>query len=378
MTNAGPEVARRRVPVIKEAGMIHGVIMAGGSGTRFWPKSRKKTPKQLLPVTGSSSMIQQTFCRLTHRIPAERIHVVTNTEQADGVREHLPELPPANIIAEPCGRNTAACIGLAAVRIEKIDPDATMVIVPADSYIDPDSAFAELIDLACKTALQNGVMVVIGIPPTYPSTGYGYIHRGEPAGDECGLKVFDVLEFKEKPDAETAEQFVKNGSYYWNSGSFIWKVSTIMDAFREFMPDLHAALQQISAGLGTPREDEVVAARYQSLPSISIDYGVMEHARNVKVVEATYAWDDVGSWRSLENLLERDYAGNVAQGKLLMIDSTNCTVIGEPDHLLAIVGVTDLIVVQTPDATLICSKDQAQDVKKVVDLLAEAGMTEYL
>jgi len=352
--------------------------MAGGTGTRFWPKSRKKTPKQLLSITGTESMIRQTFRRLVPMIPAEQIHVVTNCDQLDGVREHLPELPAANLIGEPCGRSTAACIGLAAVRIAKTDPQGIMVITPSDSYIDPPSAFREVIDLACRTAHSGDAMVVIGIPPAYPSTGYGYIHRGRPAREESGVKVFDVLEFKEKPDGKTAAEFVRSGEYYWNSGSFIWKVSTIMEAFREFMPDLHAALGRIAESVGTPRENEVLAAQYEGLESISIDYGVMEYARNVKVVEATYVWDDVGSWRSIENLRERDAAGNVLEGKLLALDSSNCTVIGNQDHLIATVGIDNLIIVHTPDATLVCRKDQAQDVRKIVDILKERGMTQFL
>jgi len=358
--------------------MIHGVIMAGGSGTRFWPKSRKKNPKQLLSITGAESMIRQTFRRLTPKIPPERVHVVTNCDQLAGVHEHLPELPQTNLIGEPCGRNTAACIGLAAVRIAKADPDAVMVVAPADSFIDSTSDFLAVIELACKTAERGDTMVVIGIPPTYPATGYGYIHRGRLLAEESGVKLFEALEFKEKPDHETALRFVAGGDYYWNSGSFVWKVSTIMDAFREFMPDLHAALMRIAQGLGTPDEKNIVAEEYQGLENVSIDYGVMEYARNVKVVEATYAWDDVGSWRSVENLRERDAAGNVLEGNLLVLDTSNCTVFGDPDHLIATVGVDDLVIVHTPDATLVCKKDRAQDVRKIVDMLKENGMTQFL
>ena len=187
-----------------------------------------------------------------------------------------------------------------------------------------------------------------------------------------------MLEFKEKPDLSTATAFFESGSYYWNSGSFIWKVSTIVNALCEFMPELHAALQRIADSLGTPQEDQVLAAEYQGLQSISIDYGVMEYARNVKVVEATYAWDDVGSWRSIENLRGRDDAGNVLEGRALALDTNDCTVIGDPEHLIATVGVDNLIIVHTPDATLVCRKDKAQDVKKIVDILKEKGMTDLL
>jgi len=358
--------------------MIHGVIMAGGSGTRFWPMSRKKNPKQLLSITGSQSMIQETFGRLAASIPPQRIYVVTNAEQTAGVLEHLPQVPRANIVSEPCSRNTAACIGLAAVRIAAVDPDGTMVVLPADSYIDRADAFLDVLNTACAAAETAGTIVIFGIPPTFAATGYGYIHRGRQVVETGGVKLFEVLRFREKPDQLKAAEFLKSGEYYWNSGSFVWKVSTIMEAFAEFMPELHSALGRIAAALGTPREAEVVAAEYERLPNVSIDYGVMESARNVKVIEATYGWDDVGSWRSIENLRRRDADGNVIDGNHIAMDATNCTIIGEGKHLIAAVGVDDLVIVHTPDATLVCRKDRAQDVKKIVDHLAELGLHEYL
>jgi len=357
--------------------MVHGVIMAGGSGTRFWPMSRKKRPKQLLPITGPRSMIQQTFRRLTGSIPPERIHVITNAEQVDGVISHLPQVPAENIVAEPCSRNTAACIGLAAVRIARHDPDGIMVVVPADSHIDSTDAFLEVLKAACTAAESADTMVIIGIPPTFPATGYGYIRRGRQVFDSSGVKLFEVQEFKEKPDELTAAEFLRTGEYYWNSGSFIWKVSTIMAAFEEFMPELHDALLRIADSLGSPREAEVVAAEYERMPNTSIDYGVMEFARNVKVVEATYGWDDVGSWQSIENVRERDAQGNVVDGNHIVLDTANCTIMGD-DHLIAAVGVEDLVIIHTPDATLVCRKDRAQDVRKVVDQLHEKGLHEYL
>ena len=358
--------------------MIHGVIMAGGSGTRFWPKSRKKLPKQLLALTSPQSMIQETFARLAKRIPPERITVVASADHAGRIRQHLPTLAPGNVVVEPAGRNTAACIGLATVRIARQDPDGIMVIVPADSYIDPAERFLDVIEAACAAAAIGDTMVVIGIPPTFPATGYGYIQRGALLSDERGIKVFDVRAFKEKPDGETAQRFLSSGQFYWNSGSFIWKVTTILQAFREFMPDLHAALQRIAAGAGTPVEERLVADEYARLKSVSIDYGVMEFARSVKVVEATYRWDDVGCWKSVEEHVERDPNGNVVDAKVEMIDTAGCTIVGEPGHLIATVGIKDLIVVHTPDATLVCHKSRAQDVKKIVDRLAEKGMEEYL
>ena len=358
--------------------MIHGVIMAGGSGTRFWPRSRRKHPKQLLHFTGERSMLQETFQRLVGRIPSGNVHIITNCEQTDGVCRHLPELPSENILVEPASRNTAACIGLAAVRIEKADPDGVMVIVPSDSWVDPAENFLKVIDVACKTAAQGPEMVVIGIPPTYPATGYGYIQRGSLVSESDGVRVFDVRAFKEKPDAKTAADFINSGNYYWNSGSFIWKVSTILDALREFMPNLYAALERIRESLGTPGEVQVVAREYEQAKSISIDYGVMEFARNVKVIEATYKWDDVGTWRSVENFAKPDANGNVVEARAEMIDTQNCTIAGDPDHLIATIGVNDLIIIQTPDATLVCHKDRSQDVKKIVDLLAEHGLDGFL
>ena len=358
--------------------MIYGVIMAGGSGTRFWPKSRRKTPKHLLHITGELSMIQQTAHRLVRRVPVERIHVITNGDQVDGIRRHLPNLPAGNVVVEPCSRNTAACIGLAAARVAKADPDGVMVVLPADSYVDPVDDFLKVMDAACEVADAEGEIAVLGIAPTFPSTGYGYIHRGRQISERDGIKVFDVLAFKEKPDLETAHEFIRSGEYYWNSGSFLWKVSTIMNAFREFMPGLYAALQRIGDAIGTGREAETIADEYEKLPSVSIDYGVMEHARSVKVVEACYKWDDVGTWKSMENIFPADSAGNVVDAAAEMIDTARCTIVGDPGHLIAAIGVSDLVIIQTPDATLVCHRDHAQDVKKIVDKLHEKGMDSYL
>jgi len=358
--------------------VIYGVIMAGGSGTRFWPKSRRKTPKQLLHITGQLSMIQQTFHRLVQRVPVERIHVITNGDQVDGIQRHLPDLPAGNVVVEPCSRNTAACIGLAAARLAKADPDGIMVVLPADSYVDPVADFLKVTDIACQAAAAEGEIVVLGITPTFPSTGYGYIHRGRQISERDGIKVFDVLAFKEKPDLKVAGEFIRSGDYYWNSGSFMWRVSTIMNAFREFMPDLYAALQRIGDAIGTPRETEVIAAEYEKLQNVSIDYGVMEHARSVKVVEASYKWDDVGTWKSMENIFPADAAGNVVDATAELIDTARCTIVGDPGHLIAAIGVSDLVIIQTPDATLICHRDRAQEVKKIVDKLHEKGMDSYL
>lgn len=323
-------------------------------------------------------MVQETYRRLAERVPADRIHVITNGDQVGAVRRHLPTLPAANILVEPSSRNTAACIGLAAVRIATADPDGIMIVLPADSFVDPIEDFVKVIDTACAAADADGEIVVLGIPPTFPSTGYGYIHRGKLIRECNGIRMYGVLEFKEKPDVKTATEFVKNGEYFWNGGSFIWRVSTIMNAFRQFMPELHAALQRIGASLGTAQEAGVIASEYDKLESTSIDYGVMERAPSVKVVEATYKWDDVGTWKSMENIIKPDAAGNVVDASAELIDTATCTVIGEPGHLIATIGVSDLIIIQTPDATLVCHRDRAQDVKKIVDLLHEKGMDQYL
>lgn len=361
--------------------MLHALIMAGGAGTRFWPKSRQSTPKQLLEIAGNGTMIQQTVRRMLPSVEPRRVHVITNASLVEATRAQLPSVPPQNVIGEPCGRDTAACIGLGALLAQRLDPKATLAVMPADHVIGPDASFTRALNVCVSLAEQADTLVTMGIRPTYPSVDYGYIHRGPKLGANDGVPFYEATEFKEKPDRATAEKFVASGEYYWNSGMFVWRADTILRCMARHMLKLHEALTRIRPSLGTPEEARVVAEEYERLEKKSIDYGVMEPAAKagmVKVVEAIYDWDDVGTWRAVERHRPADTAQNVVVGKHVGVDTKGCIVAGEDGHLVTTVGVSNLIVIHTKDATLVCRKDLAQDVKKLVDKLREGGLSSYL
>ncbi len=281
--------------------MLHALIMAGGGGTRFWPRSRQKKPKQFLKLVGERSLLQQAVERFEAAVPPERTWVITSAQHKAEVALHLPDLPQERIIGEPCGRDTAACIGLGAALIHQDDPDAVMMVTPADHVIEPVQEFRRAAHVAEQMVAENPqCLVTFGIPPTHAATGYGYIERGPEIKGRLGLRVFRVASFREKPAAELAEQWVASGNYFWNSGIFCWKASTILEALRQTQPGLTAAVTRIAQAWKTSAGNEVLRREYEALSRISIDYAVMEHAREVLVVEAPYRWDDVGSWRALE------------------------------------------------------------------------------
>jgi len=360
--------------------MMHPVIMAGGSGTRFWPRSRRHRPKQLIRIIGEGTMIQQTVARLAGGFPRERFLIVTAAEQADAMRAQLPELSPGQIVAEPCGRDTAACIGLAAFMLRKRDPDAVMAVCSADHVIEPGSELVRELKEAGRLAAERGVLVTFGVKPDHPSVRYGYVRRGDaiPGYDRPDFKAFALREFTEKPDPATAKAFLAGGDYYWNSGNFVWRVNDILEAIRVHMPELHAGLERIEPALGTPKQADVLAEEYPLLPKTSIDYGVMEKASNAAVVEAMFAWDDVGAWDSIARHRPADEKNNVVVGKHLGTDTEGCILVAENGHLLATVGVRDLIVVHTDNATLVCDRGRAADVKGVVERLEACGESAYL
>ncbi|MCD5390781.1 NTP transferase domain-containing protein [candidate division NPL-UPA2 bacterium] len=359
--------------------MLATVIMAGGRGERFWPRSRRRNPKQLLPIAGARTMIQETVDRIKPLISQENIYIVTGENLVREVKRQLPSVPLKNIIPEPMGRNTAACIGLAAIRIEKQSPEAVMVVLTADHLIKERERFLEIIKGGAELAEASGNLVTLGIKCTRPDTGYGYIKvkskKSKVKNKKIKIKIknetieaYEVEKFVEKPDEETARRFLSSGNYYWNSGMFIWTVSSILEAIREHIPKLSEGLKTIKRSLDTPEEAGVIREVYQNLEPISIDYGVMEKAENVAVVKADITWDDVGSWLAMERIYPKDENGNVILGKFEGMDSTNCIIVSD-DHLVAGIGVSDLIVVTTPQATLICPKERAQDVKKMVKKL---------
>ena len=352
---------------------IYGVIMAGGGGTRFWPASRQKTPKQLLNLTGKDLMINETINRVSKVVDQNKIFIVTNSAQADKMSEVTPEfIAQDHVLAEPSARNTAACIGYAAIEIMKKYGDGVMCIFPADHYIKDEDSFVKIFNDAISTAMSSEKLVTIGITPSFPSTGYGYIKY-----NRSDVMVKDVIEFVEKPDLETAKRYVESGEYAWNSGMFIWKASTILNNFKKYLPDIYNYLDQISESIGTEVEKEVIERIYPVIPSVSIDYGIMEKSSEVVVLTGEFGWNDVGSWDTMEALFDADRKGNIICGEQINIDTENCISVSN-GRLIATIGVENLIIVETEDALLVCSRDKAQKVKEVVDLLKEKGESRYL
>ncbi len=355
------------------------VILAGGSGTRFWPLSRKKHPKQLMSVFGGKSMLQRTVERVLPLHP-KRILVITNTVQARESAEQLEYLKdvPIDIIEEPVGRNTAPAIGLAAAIIVEHDPDGVMVVLPADHYITDEDEFRKTLLRARETA-QNGYLVTLGITPDRPETGYGYIEADK---NLRGAGPYPVVRFVEKPVLEKALEFLDSGNFYWNSGMFVWQARVILDAIKQHMPELHAGIMKIDFSTDVWELADLkpqIAAIYADIRGESIDYGVMEKAKNVEVVPADFGWSDVGSWRALPEVIEPDGDGNVVINarESVTIDSRGCLAYGG-GRMVALVGVEGLVVVATSDALLVCAEERAQEVKKVVEELERRGLAEYL
>lgn len=358
--------------------MLYAVIMAGGSGTRFWPWSRKKTPKQLLKITGQDTMIKQTVNRITDKISSENIYVVTTACLADSIKAELSQIPAKNIISEPFGRNTAACIGLAATIILNRDADAVMAVMTADHIIEPPDLFLKALQCAEKLATETNALITFGIKPNEPSVNYGYIQRSEDMINLQDFQIYDVKCFTEKPDRATAEGFVQSGEYYWNSGIFVWSVSTILDNIKTLMPELSQGLERIGKSIDTPDESNIIYNEYEKFDNISIDYGVMEKASNVRIIEADFKWDDVGSWLAIERLNNSDQDNNTILSKHCGIDTHGNIIIGDNEHLIATINVSDMIIVSTKDVTMVCNKNNAEDIKKLTDLLKERGYDCYL
>ncbi len=357
---------------------LFAVIMAGGKGTRFWPLSRERMPKQLLQITSNLTMIQETVDRILPIIPHERIYVVTNTRYADEVHAQLPELPLRNILQEPTGRNTAAAIGFGAVHILKHDSDALMVVLPSDHLIKNVKLFRETLLTAVEAAQDSGKLLTIGITPTYPETGYGYIQLGNETAKVRKQGLYEVKNFREKPNAETAEEFIKSENFLWNSGMFAWRASTIQSAIERYLPRIYKHLMRIRVAIGTENERNVLNETYPELESISIDYGIMERAQQVFCIKGDFGWDDVGSWNALDSIWPADANQNAVFGlPLLAVNASHC-VVYSPTKTVSLVNVSNLIIVETPDAVLICDRGRAQDVKKIVELLEQRGLKDLL
>lgn len=351
----------------------YGVIMAGGGGTRFWPLSRKELPKQFLNLTGKDRLVNETFDRLAGVVDAGDIYIVTNELHADLTEELMSgRMARERILAEPAARNTAACIGYAAIEILYKQGDGVMCILPSDHYIRDEKQYRDTLKRAIVLAEQSDKLITIGIKPEYPATGYGYIKNKSTEAD-----YRQVEEFVEKPDWETAEAYLEEGNYAWNSGMFIWKVSTILTYFEKLLPDIYDCLMQIKDAFGTPDEKKVLREIYQVIPKISIDYGIMERAGNVWMLEGNFGWNDVGSLDALEVLHCKDANHNVRLGETVLLDAHN-NICYAGDRLLAAIGVDNLIMVETGDIVFVCAKDRAQQVKNIVEQLEAEGKEKYL
>lgn len=342
-------------------------ILAGGRGERFWPQSRLRRPKQLLPIVGDKPMLAQTLERLRGLVEASHAYVITNEEQAAAVADVCPDIPGGQIVGEPVGRDTAPAVGLAATLIAREDPEATFAILPADAVVDNPEAYRKVLEAAFVAAERDDAIVTVGIKPTYAATGFGYLEQGEATEEAAGRTVYNLKRFVEKPDAKTAEEYLAAGNYFWNGGIFVWKARVVREQIARHAPDLAKTLDAIAAGLdnGQPL-DALMAEHYPKLEKISVDYAIMEKADRVQMVEADFGWDDVGEWPALERHYTPDDVGNIVRGKAAFHDARNNIVYNDEGHLTAVLGLDDVIVVQTKDATLVCPKDRAQDLKKLV------------
>ena len=363
------------------------VLLAGGRGTRFWPRSRARTPKQLLDITGPETMLAATAARLCPLISPQHIWVVTNGEQAAAVRRELSHVPPSHILAEPVGRNTAAAIGLAAIHLAREYDDALMAVLPSDHYIAQPAAYRKIIRAALDVAREPGNLVVLGIPPWRPETGFGYIERGGVFSRPRGVATYAVRRFTEKPPLALAKKYAASGRYFWNAGMFFWRASSFLECLRHFLPATHRALTEIEKTIGTPRYARTLGRIYPRLKNISVDYAVMEPATRgsgisggaprVSVIPAEVGWSDIGSWAAVYELLAAKAGANVSAGPAFTLDAHG-NYLYSPKKFIAAIGVRDLVVVETEDAILVCPRERSQDVAKIVPWLEERGLRRLL
>jgi len=358
-----------------ETAATHAVILAGGRGTRFWPRSRLHTPKQLLNIVGRATMFEQTVDRLLPLFPYPRLWTVTNAEQARSIRKIAPRLRAAQVLSEPVGRNTAAAIALAAFHLARQDTEALMAVLPADHFIADAEGYRAIVRAALEVAARGPNLVVLGIPPARPETGYGYIERAEAAAEARGTPVWKVKRFTEKPQEAAAREFIASSRYYWNAGMFFWRATTFLDCLQRFLPATHQALARVAETIGTRRYTAALARAYAKLENISVDYAILERATrepgggNVFVLPAGIGWSDIGSWAAVYELAAAGKsADNVSSAPLCAIDSAG-NYIWSAKTLVAAIGVNDLVVVETPDALLLCPRSRAQDVGQIVKWL---------
>jgi mannose-1-phosphate guanylyltransferase len=359
--------------------MLHALIMAGGGGTRFWPRSRARRPKQFLTFSGDRTLLQGTLDRIEAQVPPDQCWVITSAAHRDEALQQLPDVPAAQIVGEPMGRDTAPCIGLGAALIARHDPDATMIVMPADHAIEPAQEFRRAVHAAAQLADEfPDALITFGIRPTEPAAGYGYIHRGDVVAHRQGVTACKVKGFREKPSREVAEKYVASGEYDWNSGIFVWKARTILAELERLKPGVHAAVRRIAGAWDTPDRDPVFREEYAKAEKISIDFAVMEKASRVLVVQAPYQWDDVGSWLALERRNPQDASGNTVQAMHVGIKTSGCVIVSDPGTVVATIGVHNLLIIRDGDALLVADRRDEGAVKEVVEQLKKSGLEKYL
>ncbi len=367
----------------RESLPVCAVLLAGGRGTRFWPRSRTRTPKQLLNITGGATMLRETVSRLEPVFALRDFWVVTNVEQAAAVRRQLRGVPAAHILAEPVGRNTTAAIALAAIQLQHQHGDALMTVLPSDSYVADAARYRQLVRAALDLARTPGNLVVFGVPPTRPETGYGYIEAGKAGPRVRGARVLAVRRFTEKPELPLARRYFASGKYFWNAGIFFWRVSTYLDCLRHFLPATYSALMRLGETIGTSKYSAALRRIYPTLENISVDYAIMEPATRatsgvrVSVIPAKVGWSDIGSWNAVYELLASKPNANVSAGPSFTLDASG-SYLWAPGKFIAAIGVQDLVLVETDDAILLCPRDRAQDVGKIVKHLEEQKLARLL
>jgi mannose-1-phosphate guanylyltransferase len=361
------------------------VMLAGGRGTRFWPRSRRRTPKQLLNIVGSRTMVRETLARLAPLFSPKNAWIVTNKEQLSAMRRELPDVAPSRVLTEPAGVNTAAAIALAAIHLIHEHGDALMAVLPSDAYIADAAGYRALVRSALDLARTPGNLVVIGISPTRPETGYGYIERGAEVAKPRGVAAYAVRRFTEKPEFEEARKYLESGEYFWNAGMFFWRASTFLDNLRRFLPATHEAMRELAKYVGTRRYQPALRRVYPKLQNISVDYAIMEPATrntntaqsNVLVIPANVGWSDIGSWAAVYELLAANPGANVSAGASFALDAEG-NFLWSPKKFIAAIGVHDLVLVETEDALLLCSRERSQDVGKIVKWLEEQRLNRHV